>query len=153
MFIFINILFLSFKVIGIVQVRSEAQVYKFVFETVMLDNFDCNNVYHNCVLDINNNKYLNYKLSPQCLILKKSIMCLAQEKFSNSNCNYGSIREKVGQSKVHLDNSIRNCMKKFPFYEDHIIYVGFMNGSNKTFNKFCSLIVLVFIYFINKILI
>ncbi len=119
-------------------------MYNLIFDSIEFKNSNeaCDLVFQNCMLDSNNNQYVNnvhnfsttttsastltasknsfiVMVSGECYPLKKAHYCLQRSNFvsAETDCSYGRISDRVRKFLFHVIRNLETCMTRFPYDE------------------------------------
>ena len=95
---------------------KEIELLKFIFNTIKFNEVACEYTFQNCLLDLNIQKkfYTHLSLSQKCIPLQKSIFCMQEFNFRNSDCSYNNAQKRVTENLKLLNKNLEICIKKHP---------------------------------------
>lgn len=112
--------------------NDKQNLLKYIFSVVQFDKKECEYAFQNCLLDVNNVKNVSGYYSEQCFPFQKSLYCLDEMIFEESDCVY-KLSEKIMKAHIYrMKKNLDQCIERFPSERQ------FAN-SNKTTPKWSGL--------------
>lgn len=112
--------------------NEKQNLLRYIFSVVKFKKKECEYAFQNCLLDVNNVKFVNTAYySEECVPFQKSIYCLDEIIYDGSDCIYKLSEKRMKSHFYRMSKNLEKCAERFP---NKRLFVD----SNKTTSKWAG---------------